>query len=83
MKMTLPQTDMFAHYLSYATLVTYVPVLGAVVYQFPSGVVFERFLSEDEQKAKWVSAHLPNSKTLNQNVCYGSHVFWMGYFLFY
>ena len=33
----------YAFYLSYATLVTYVPVFGAEKFQFPCGVISEGF----------------------------------------
>ena len=57
---------MWPFHLSYATLVTYVHVFGAVFFQFPCWIILDRFLAEDEQKPKGLSAHPPNSQTLNQ-----------------
>ena len=55
--------DSLAHYLSYATLVTYVPVLGAEQFYFPCRVIFKGFCSN---WFKLVSAQAQNSQTFNQ-----------------
>ena len=62
-----------AHYLSYATLVTYVPVLGDE--QFPFRVIFGSFCSN---WFKLVSAQLP-PKT---NCCYHHQYFWTKFTFF-
>ena len=47
-KRTFPEEEKrCAIYLSYATLVTYVPVLGAEKFQFPCRIIFDKFLAED------------------------------------
>ena len=43
------QKDRLALYLSYATLMTYVLVLGAEQFQFPLIVLFGEFLAKDEK----------------------------------
>ena len=53
---------MWTLYLPYAA---YVPVLGAEYFQIPCRIIFDRFLAEDEQKTKLVSAH--SSLTSFQN----------------
>ena len=55
--------DRYAFYLSYATLMTYVPVLGFDQFQFPCTVIFGDFYSN---WFKLVSANPPNSQTFNQ-----------------
>ena len=52
-----------AHYLSYATLVTYVPVLWDEQFLFPYRVIFNGLCSN---WLKLVSANPPDSQTLNQ-----------------
>ena len=46
-----------ALYLSYASLVHYVPFLGAEEFQFPWRQIFDGFLAEDVQKPKQLLAH--------------------------
>ena len=57
---------MYTVYVSYATFVTYVPVFGAELFQFPCGVIFYGFGAEDEQKTKtgfcFLSSKKPNTK---------------------
>ena len=53
--------DILVHYLSNATLVIYVPVLGTAQFQFPCRVIFDWF--------KLVSAHPPNSQPFKQKKC--------------
>ena len=65
-KKTFWQKDGLAHCLSYATLVTNVQVLVAVLFLFLSEMIFDGVLALDEQKPKLVSAHPPNKQTLNQ-----------------
>ena len=50
----------------HATLLTYVHVLRADLFQFPCAVIFNGFFKDDEQKPKLVSAHPPNSQTFKQ-----------------
>ena len=54
--------------LSYATFVTYVPVLVAEQYQFPCRVFFDGFLAEDEQTgSNWFLLFLLKAKPPNKN----------------
>ena len=59
----LYKNDSLAHYLSYATLMTYVPVLGAEQFYFPCRVMFDSFCSN---WFKLVSAQPPNSQTFRR-----------------
>ena len=54
--------------LAYATLVTYVAVLGDDQFQLLCKLIFDRFLAEEEQKPKLVSAQPQDSQTLNQKI---------------
>ena len=57
------EINRFAIYLSYATLVTYVPVWGALQFQFQCRVGFDGFCSN---WFKLVFAHPRNGRTFNQ-----------------
>ena len=59
----IKQKNRCAIYLSYATLVKYVPVLWAEQFQFPCRVFFDGFCSN---WFKLVFAYPPNSQTFNQ-----------------
>ena len=78
----LQKKDWCSLHLSYVPLVTYVPPLGAEQFQFPCRVCFNRFLAEDEQKPKLVSAHPQNSQTVNQkkSCCWTDQYFSTEYF---
>ena len=52
--------DSYSHYHSYATLVSCVANVGAMLFQLLDRDSFGGFLVEDEQKSKQVSAHPPN-----------------------
>ena len=52
----LRDKNAFGKYLSYATPGGYVACFGTKVFKFPWRVIFGRFLPEDEQKPKQVSA---------------------------
>ena len=63
---------MCALYLSYATLVTYVPVLGAEQVQFPCRVIFYGFLAGDEKNgSNWFLLILQKAKpsTKKEDCC--------------
>ena len=56
-----------AHYLLYATVVTYLPVFGTVVFQFPCRVFFYGLSAENEKKQNLVTVHPPKGQIFNQN----------------
>ena len=64
---------MYAQYVSYWALFTFVFFGGDVEFQFTCGVILNRFLAEDEQKPKTVSANTQNSQTLNPKKCICYH----------
>ena len=41
-------------YLLYVTLVIYVSILEAVLYEFQCRMIFNEFLVDDEQKLNWL-----------------------------
>ena len=53
-----------AQYLSYASLGTFELSWGMGYYGFQAGYFFDIFFAKDDQKAKLVSAHPPNSQKL-------------------
>ena len=71
-----------ALYLSYATLLTYVSILGAEQFQFLCNVFF--FYGFFSNWFKLVPAHPWNSQTLNQkkNCCYHLQDFFIEFFFF-
>ena len=55
--MLMLMLDVYGKYLSFATLGSYVACLGATIFKFLWRVICGRFLAEDEQRPKLVSAH--------------------------
>ena len=75
-KRALSKNNRRANCISYVTLVTYVPVLGAEQFQLPCRVISDGFSSEDEQTGS--NLYLL-SQTFNQK---GKFVLWISSVLY-
>ena len=65
---TLVKKYSFDHYISYVTLVTYVPVLGGCVILVSVRYNVRRILAEDVQNSEMVSGHTTKSQALNKKI---------------